>query len=315
MDEEVGTVMARLAADPVDWFAEKLRSLLDAVTTQLPNALDPAQIEGIHDMRVATRRLRSALRDVELFLDKHPAKTASKGFKTLADKLGAVRDEDVAIDAFESLRAECDEPRFLEGISNLVDARRQRRLHAFAELKTDLSVDFQQDLRHRFETSLESLLNELQHSEHKSLRSIGCDVITSRLDELASLGVGIHDPFDRKTLHQARIATKRIRYAIDLFAECWGDAVKPFSKEFARMQGYLGDAHDRDVWMEDFYRLIKSSKHSKTGDIPELEAAAWLISEFVRERTKNYRDALRMWADWQAKRFSETLLTLIATGN
>jgi CHAD domain-containing protein len=312
MDEEAGTVMAPLAADPVDWFAEKLRSMLNAVIDQLPNALDPAQIEGIHDMRVATRRLRSALRDIELFIGKHPARPAAKGFRSLAASLGAVRDEDVFIAAFDDLLAECDNEHVREGIAKRIDAHRERRDAAFFELKKDLSVDFQQELRHRFETSLEGLLEETRRLPPTNISSIGRGVIAARLDELADLGTGIHDPFDRKTLHEARIATKRLRYAIDLFAECWGEPVKPFSKELARMQGFLGDAHDRDVWMDELFKLIKSRTRSKAALNPEFDAAVWLISEFVKERTRDYRDALRLWSDWRTAGFADSLRAAVA---
>ena len=299
MDDEGGTTLVRIANDPADWFEHSLRLLFENVVVQLPNALDPAQIEGIHDMRVATRRLRSALRDIELAAGGHPAKLASKGFKSLADTLGAVRDEDVAIDVLGKLAIDPDAEHVRNGIDSLVQTRRDRRDAAFTELQNELSVDFQQDLRHRFETSLESLLAEIRRSPFPDISAFGSKVVGSLLDELGPLGVRLYDPFDRKTLHNARIATKRLRYAIDLFAECWGDAAKPFSKEFARMQGFLGDAHDRDVWMDDLYRLIKTSKHAITAEDPELEAAAWLISEFVKERTKSYRDALRLWMEWQ----------------
>ncbi len=312
MDDEGGTALVRTAKDPADWFEHSLRLLFENVIVQLPNALDPTQIEGIHDMRVATRRLRSALRDIELAVGGHPAKLASKGFKSLADTLGAVRDEDVAINVLEQLAADPNAEHVRSGIELLVQTRRDRREAAFAKLQTELSVDFQQDLRHRFETSLESLLAEIRRSQFADVHAFGSKVVGSLLNELEPLGVRLYDPFDRKTLHNARIATKRLRYAIDLFAECWGDAAKPFSKEFARMQGFLGDAHDRDVWMDDLYRLIKTSKHATTAEDPELEAAAWLISEFIKERTKNYRDALRLWADWQSREFGDALSSLVS---
>lgn len=60
--------------------------------------LDMGEIEGLHDMRVATRRLRAAL---EVFAPCFPRKRhrrALKRVKALADALGERRDRDVAIE-------------------------------------------------------------------------------------------------------------------------------------------------------------------------------------------------------------------------
>ena len=65
--------------------------------------LDVDDIEPVHDMRVATRRLRAAL---EVFEPCFPAKRhrkALKRVKTLADALGERRDRDVAIEFLEDL--------------------------------------------------------------------------------------------------------------------------------------------------------------------------------------------------------------------
>jgi CHAD domain-containing protein len=65
--------------------------------------LDLKQVERVHDMRVATRRLRAAL---EIFEDCFPRKRhrkALKKVKALADALGERRDIDVEIELLEGL--------------------------------------------------------------------------------------------------------------------------------------------------------------------------------------------------------------------
>jgi len=71
--------------------------------------LDVEDIEPLHDMRVATRRLRAAL---EVFEPCFPAKRrrkALKRVKALADALGERRDADVAIESLRSFAAEAPE--------------------------------------------------------------------------------------------------------------------------------------------------------------------------------------------------------------
>jgi len=68
--------------------------------------LDLGDIERLHDMRVATRRLRAAM---EVFASCFPRKRhrrALKRVKALADALGERRDRDVAIAFLEGLVAE-----------------------------------------------------------------------------------------------------------------------------------------------------------------------------------------------------------------
>jgi CHAD domain-containing protein len=82
--------------------------------------LDMGEIERLHDMRVATRRLRAAL---EVFEPCFPAKRhrkALKRVKSLADALGERRDRDVAIE-------------FLAGFEDEIPASERAALAALIE--------------------------------------------------------------------------------------------------------------------------------------------------------------------------------------
>jgi CHAD domain-containing protein len=71
--------------------------------------LDLGDIERVHDMRVATRRLRAAL---EVFAPCFPAKRhrrALRRVKALADALGERRDRDVAVESLEAFSREAPE--------------------------------------------------------------------------------------------------------------------------------------------------------------------------------------------------------------
>ena len=84
------------AASAVEVRAEEVFSFRD-------RALDRTDIEGVHDMRVATRRLRAVM---EIFAVCFPAKQhkrALREVKNLADVLGERRDPDVMIDGLEGV--------------------------------------------------------------------------------------------------------------------------------------------------------------------------------------------------------------------
>src|ERR1043166_2328616 len=67
------------------------------------SALDWSDPEGVHSMRVASRRLRSALRDFMPYVRKRRLASVLKRLRGLADALGEVRDHDVAILALEEI--------------------------------------------------------------------------------------------------------------------------------------------------------------------------------------------------------------------
>jgi CHAD domain-containing protein len=69
------------------------------------HVLDTSDIERVHDMRVATRRLRAALEVFAVAFPKDELKPVLRDVKRLADALGERRDPDVHIEEFTKLRA------------------------------------------------------------------------------------------------------------------------------------------------------------------------------------------------------------------
>ena len=67
--------------------------------------LDTTDIERVHDMRVASRRLRAVLEVFEPCFPRRELRRALRDVKALADALGARRDPDVAVEALERVGA------------------------------------------------------------------------------------------------------------------------------------------------------------------------------------------------------------------
>jgi CHAD domain-containing protein len=95
--------------------------------------LDISDIERVHDMRVATRRLRAVLEVFEPCFPKRPHRAALRDVKRLADALGERRDPDVHVEALvrigEALSVS-DRP----GIESLTDQLRADQKVANKEL-------------------------------------------------------------------------------------------------------------------------------------------------------------------------------------
>jgi CHAD domain-containing protein len=105
--------------------AVRSRELAD----QASGVLDVSDIERVHDMRVATRRLRAALEVFEPCFPPKRFRAALREVKELADALGERRDRDVTIAALEDFAAAMGRADHA-GISSLVERLRSEQAEA-----------------------------------------------------------------------------------------------------------------------------------------------------------------------------------------
>jgi len=110
--------------------------------------LDLGDIERVHDMRVATRRLRAALEVFEPCFPRKRHRKALKKVKRLADALGMRRDADVEIALLESL---ADEAAGADraALHTLTDELRLRQAEANEALATYVAPKRLKRLRRR----------------------------------------------------------------------------------------------------------------------------------------------------------------------
>src|SRR3712207_3124438 len=109
----------------------------DELFAHAENVLDPTDIERVHDMRVASRRLRAVL---EIFAPCFPQadfKTVLRDVKDLADALGERRDPDVHIEDMEELESHV-QAAFRPGLEALVERLRARQATGNATLAAAL---------------------------------------------------------------------------------------------------------------------------------------------------------------------------------
>lgn len=308
---------------------QEMRALRDA-------ALEWSEPEGVHDMRVALRRLRSALRDFAPFMRKRPLASPLRDLKKLADALGRVRDEDVAVLALEELAANAP-PEVKKGIERFIKERVKRRDAARDSLVKEVEDEALAKLQQRFTRALERAAhtakapprNEKKKAKNDegapiraqmNFREAGRRITKARLEELQKLSASLYRPLKAKPLHDMRIAAKRLRYAIELFTPCWKNRTTPFAKEVAALQTSLGELHDCDVWIEDFGAQLVPLKHEegRVENLPglnaeERSAAVWLLSHFAKTRTKHFRDALARWHAWEQSDFAARLCAELET--
>lgn len=81
----------------------------------------------------------------------------------------------------------------------------------------------------------------------RRLRRNARRILAVRIDEVYSYDGLVADPSRVTELHDMRIACKRLRYLLEIFAIAFDEDLEPFIAEVRGLQDLLGDIHDCDV--------------------------------------------------------------------
>ncbi|OEJ26901.1 metal-binding protein [Streptomyces agglomeratus] len=217
-------------------------------------AYDPAVRRGlpdsVHQMRVATRRLRSALRTYRKVLDRAATDLVVAELKWLAGELGADRDQEV-LDARLHARLEDVPGTLLRG-----PVRGRLRIWSVgtrdaARARTTEALDSPRHLD--LLVALNALLADppLRPAASKPAAEVLPRAVLKDFGRLAvrmerALALPPGDERDR-ALHNARKAAKRTRYAADAARPALGGPAKRFAKHVKAVQSVLGEHQDSVV--------------------------------------------------------------------
>jgi inorganic triphosphatase YgiF len=92
-------------------------------------------------------------------------------------------------------------------------------------------------------------------------------IVRERLLDMYEYAKYIEDPENIQQLHALRIATKRVRYTLEIFADFLPETSKNFAEELAALQEELGDLHDSEV-MLDLLRFSLQDRHDSHENRP-----------------------------------------------
>jgi CHAD domain-containing protein len=216
-------------------------------------------IEALHDMRVATRRMRAAFRVFGEHYKPREVAPYLKGLKRTGRALGPVRDLDVFRAKVHAYLSTLPEPQqgSLDGFLAVLEAQREA---ARGRMITYLDSQKHARFRDRFGQFVETeglgsrpvTLKDDDPIPYR-VRHVAPRAIYERLaavrayDEWVSIPwTDLPDP-PLERLHALRIACKRLRYAVEFFREVLGTNAKALINEIVTMQDHLGDLQDAVV--------------------------------------------------------------------
>ena len=226
------------------------------MAARVEGVLQANDIESVHQMRVASRRLRVALR---LFSDSLPVKKAKKWAKRVARvtrALGEARDLDVQISfvatVIDRLTPKTKPHQY--GIGRLLLRLNQRRAGVRPRVEAAMRQLESTEVLSEIRELMRSFQNEARPSQvtagHAQLRCDAQRSVLMRLDEMLAFEPYVLRPGCVDELHQMRIAAKHLRYTLETYAGVFDDTHKPWIKRVKSIQTQLGDIHDCDVWAD-----------------------------------------------------------------
>jgi CHAD domain-containing protein len=240
------------ARDPVnDLVAATLRRytrLLMGYDVAVRRGLD----DSVHQMRVATRRLRSALRSFESLLDKDWADELAVELHWLAGVLGTARDSEVLrtrlLLAARELPAEAKPAAVAAKLAEILD--KQCRT-AFDDVSVALTSD-------RYIALVERLVDAATYPRTTDAARRPASVVLppairaswATMRRRAVPATRRRGNPTSAQYHQVRIAAKHVRYLCDAAAPALGPKARKLGMQAARVQDVLGEHHDAVVAAE-----------------------------------------------------------------
>lgn len=251
-------------------------------------------VEGLHQQRVAARRLRSDLRTFGPLVDEGWVQPIVQELRWLGALLGEVRDLDVLQERLHS-KISSSEVGMGELFANLATKHERAR----AELERGLRSD-------RYRNLLDTLVAAasapaFEESAFKPAAEVLPPLVARSWKKLAKSGRALTPESSDQAFHEVRIRSKRARYAAEAVAPSLGDessSATRFAEKAAAIQEVLGAHQDAVVGQEVF--LAFAREHPDNGPI---NLAMGRLMEREAQEARETRDRFfKVWKNLDRKK-------------
>ncbi|CAA9556528.1 MAG: hypothetical protein AVDCRST_MAG87-1240 [uncultured Thermomicrobiales bacterium] len=321
-----------------------------SVWKPIPAVIASEDPEAVHKVRVASRRLRAAMDvGVDAFPRKW-YRPLHKTAKRITRALGEVRDRDVMLEALarERKRSTGPERRAIDHLIADITRDRKRARKAMVRFLAELDDEgVRKETKRRFPRPKRgrAALGGTPGDQHpqgdarthradggpddagepgtsrhapmlsldpgSSLETNARGVLAVRIEDLFRYGPIIPDAEASEALHDARIATKRLRYTLELFPSVFGEDGGRAIDGLKDLQEELGVLHDHDVRIA---LLVERLSHLGDDNDPkanELRAGFEALLQRERDaRATSHAAVVERWYRLEREQFGATLRAL-----
>lgn len=305
--------------------ADVTQKYLSAFYKEMPGVLRSRDIEYVHRLRVASRRLGTAITVFKTGYPEKKVKAWQKELHQITSVLGRARDLDIQAACIKSYLKASPSAELRPGIRRLLLRVLQKRKRIQVKLQEALkSLD-----QHQALVSLEVRSSALQKSKKvtggkgsEEIIVYAAGIIQPVLDKFLS-----YDPFvDRveavKELHAMRIAAKKFRYTLECFAVIYPGNMEEYLSTMRVIQDQLGTIHDCDVWQATSSRFIERERQRTEkyfgNDRVMVRLMPGLLAFFedrYQRRVETYAAFTRYWRELRQAHLWDKLQSQIAPVN
>jgi CHAD domain-containing protein len=311
-----------------------LLRLLDTLEANVAGVLHDTDSEFLHDLRVSTRRTRSA---IKLFGDVLTTPQAGRGrltaddvarfaaeFKWVGDITTPTRDLDVHLLDFEDTKTQLHaaKPDDLEPFRGYLEQRRRREFRALTRaLKSARFTGLSADWRDRLTT-----INDPAQPKSKTSRgrsgpastagetagTLAAERTRRTFTKVAKRGAVITPNSPPESLHDLRKRCKELRYALEFFAPLHDPAT--YAKvvgDLKRLQDCLGEFQDTEVQIAEIRTLATAMLAASEAPAVTLLAMGELTADLARRQhaaREDFERRFAAFADAEGQRRMSVLL-------
>jgi CHAD domain-containing protein len=272
-----------------------LEARLALVAHWLPLAVDPALVNPhtIHQLRVSTRRADAAVRMFAQCIKDSALRAMRKTLRSIRRAAGAARDADVFLQDIADFPGAGPERPGLDFLLGYGYHRRAAARPALAALNPVA-----------FSTAIPQWLRRVRRSGKQTLAQLAQRTLGQRL---ADFDTATRGNLQADTaLHEVRIIGKRLRYSLELFAECVDPRLRTLAYPLlVESQDILGRFHDSWVALSELAALRADWHSGPPTQTERLSVGLEAIERFHRQRMPAEREAFRDWLPrWHSGAFS-----------
>jgi len=207
------------------------------------------KVAGVHQARVASRRLREVVPILGRGLEDVHKKSLARDLRALTRALGPVRELDVARSMVDELVL--DSPDASRLTTAWHDSLERKRRVPMRDLRKALGAT----TRRALDRELDGFAASRTTSDNDLWRHALAQRLAARAEDLRDQMVRAGTRYEPEPLHQVRIAAKKLRYVLEITGEAGLAAVARPLRTLKAAQESLGRLHDFDVLLT-FLRAV-----------------------------------------------------------
>lgn len=287
-----------------------VRTSMEGLTEAIEHLADVGvkNAEGVHQVRVSTRRAEAALLAFRGVIDEASERRVRKRLAEVRRCAGRVRKCDVQSELLEGLlkSAGGDERAVISAMLGWLKKKRRRAVREFQAMVSGRA-------KRKLARAASRLALDEARTPGQTLEDVAERALPARA---ADMDVLCRQPSpSAEELHDLRIAGKRARYVLEVVGLCvdadaFGDTYRRM-EEFQELLGAYNDDHELGLYLEKSALKRRSLSKRSDLDTDRVDAAIEALRHAVDARCAQRRAAfLAWWGGADARRLVETLMNM-----